>query len=48
MAKVLAGPDFTPGRLAVILTADEDDRTQANTPSLHDDHFLLTIVANVA
>lgn len=31
MANVLAGPDFTSGRLAVILTADEDDRTQANT-----------------
>jgi phosphatidylinositol-3-phosphatase len=31
MAKALAGPDFTAGRLAVILTADEDDRTQANT-----------------
>lgn len=31
MAQVLAGPDFAAGRLAVILTADEDDRTQANT-----------------
>lgn len=31
MVNVLAGPDFKAGRLAVILTADEDDRTQANT-----------------
>lgn len=31
MARVLAGRDFAAGRLAVILTADEDDRTQANT-----------------
>lgn len=31
MALVLEGPDFAAGRLAVILTADEDDHTQANT-----------------
>jgi acid phosphatase len=31
MANVLAGPDFKAGRLAVILTADEDDSTQTNT-----------------
>lgn len=31
MVNVLAGPDFKAGRLAVILTADEDDGSQANT-----------------
>ncbi len=40
MAKVLAGPDFMAGRLAVVLTADEDDRTQSNT--------VLTVVVHPA
>ncbi len=31
MAKVQAGPDWQSGRLAVVLTADEDDYTQGNT-----------------
>jgi acid phosphatase len=31
MAKVLAGPDWRSGRLAVVLTADEDDHNQDNT-----------------
>jgi acid phosphatase len=31
MTKVFAGPDWRSGRLAVVLTADEDDRTQDNT-----------------
>jgi acid phosphatase len=30
-AKVFAGPDWRSGRLAVVLTADEDDHTQGNT-----------------
>ena len=30
MQKVFAGPDWRSGRLAVVLTADEDDRTQGN------------------
>jgi hypothetical protein len=30
MGKVFAGPDWRSGRLAVVLTADEDDRTQGN------------------
>jgi acid phosphatase len=30
MQKVFAGPDWKSGRLAVVLTADEDDRTQGN------------------
>ena len=30
LAPILAGPDFASGRLAVVLTADEDDRTQGN------------------
>jgi len=31
MTKVFAGPDWRSGRLAVVLTADEDDHTQGNT-----------------
>ena len=31
MTKVFAGPDWKSGRLAVVLTADEDDHTQGNT-----------------
>lgn len=31
MAPIMAGPDFSSGRLAVVLVADEDDRTQSNT-----------------
>ena len=31
MAKVFAGPDWKSGRLAVVLTADEDDHNQNNT-----------------
>ncbi len=31
MTKVQAGPDWKAGRLAVVLTADEDDYTQGNT-----------------
>lgn len=49
MVHVLAGPDFKAGRLAVILTADEDDSTQANTvltmvvhPSLDRLHKVVT------
>ena len=30
MQKVFAGPDWKSGRLAVVLTADEDDHTQGN------------------
>jgi acid phosphatase len=30
MQKVFAGPDWKSGRLAVVLTADEDDHTQSN------------------
>lgn len=30
MAKVFKGPDWKAGRLAVVLTADEDDRSQGN------------------
>jgi len=30
MTKVFAGPDWTSGRLAVVLTADEDDRAHGN------------------
>jgi Phosphoesterase family len=30
MTKVFAGPDWRSGRLAVVLTADEDDHTQGN------------------
>ena len=36
MTKVLAGPDYRSGRLAVVLTADEDDR--------HSDNRVLTVV----
>jgi phosphatidylinositol-3-phosphatase len=42
VGQVLAGPDFASGHLAVVVTADEDDRSQDNTvlttvfhPSLH-------------
>lgn len=35
---VLAGPDFTSGRLVVVVTADEDDRSAGNT--------VLTVVAS--
>jgi acid phosphatase len=31
MGKVLQGPDWTSGRLVVVLTADEDDRSAGNT-----------------
>lgn len=31
MTSVFAGPDWKSGHLAVVLTADEDDSTQANT-----------------
>jgi acid phosphatase len=31
MQKVFAGPDWKSGRLAVVLTADEDDHSQGNT-----------------
>jgi hypothetical protein len=31
MAKIFAGPDWRSGHLAVVLTADEDDQSQANT-----------------
>jgi acid phosphatase len=31
LAKVFAGPDWRSGRLAVVLTADEDDRLSGNT-----------------
>jgi acid phosphatase len=30
LPKILAGPDFTSGRLAVVITADEDDRNSGN------------------
>jgi hypothetical protein len=36
LTKVLAGPDYRSGRLAVVLTADEDDR--------HSDNHVLTVV----
>lgn len=39
LAPVLASDDFTSGRLAVVVTADEDDRTQSNT--------VLTVVLHV-
>lgn len=38
MGKVLAGPDWQAGRLAVVLTADEDDHSQGNR--------VLTVVAH--
>ncbi len=31
LPSILAGPDFTSGRLAIVITADEDDSTQNNT-----------------
>ena len=31
LPSILAGPDFTSGRLAVVITADEDDSSQNNT-----------------
>jgi acid phosphatase len=31
MTDVFAGPDWNSGHLAVVLTADEDDSSQANT-----------------
>jgi hypothetical protein len=31
MAKIFAGPDWKSGHLAVVLTGDEDDQSQANT-----------------
>lgn len=31
LPRILAGPDFTSGRLVVVVTADEDDNTPANT-----------------
>jgi hypothetical protein len=31
LAKIMAGPDYTSGRLAVVVTADEDNGTTANT-----------------
>ena len=38
VAPVLAGPDFRQGRLVVVITADEDDRS--------DDNRVLTVVAS--
>jgi acid phosphatase len=38
MTKVFAGPDWRSGRLAVVLTADEDDHTQGNTVLTVDIH----------
>ena len=38
LAPVLAGPDFTSGRLVVVITADEDDKSSDNT--------VLTVVAH--
>lgn len=42
LGEVMAGPDFTSGRLLVVITADEDDHTQGNlvlttlvNPQLH-------------
>jgi acid phosphatase len=31
MQKIFAGPDWQSGHLAVVLTADEDDKSQGNT-----------------
>lgn len=47
MAKVFAGPDWKSGRLAVVLTADEDNRSQGNavlTVVIHpsQDHHVVT------
>jgi hypothetical protein len=47
MAKVFAGPDWKAGRLAVVLTADEDDRNSGNvvlTSVIHpsQDHHVVT------
>lgn len=47
MSKVQAGPDWKAGRLAVVLTADEDDHTQGNkvlTVVVHpsQDHHIVT------
>ena len=40
LPSILSGPDFTSGRLAVVITADEDDRSQNN--------HVLTVVLDAA